>query len=175
VFLKPLERLAIFGMDTVPRLNLVPKRQQDAGGTLAIHPGSGSEKKNWPEERWHELLKLIAKGTSWRVLLIGGEAEGERLQRLATIVPIERLAVALNKPLPELAQTLARCAAFLGHDSGITHLAAAVELRGVALWGGTNARIWRPLSHRFTLLQDDQGVAHLEPDRVLGAITEIMK
>ncbi len=159
----------------MPRLNLFPKRQQDAGGTLAIHPGSGSEKKNWPEERWHELLKLIAKGTSWRVVLIGGEAEGERLQRLATLLPIERLAVALNKPLPELAQTLMRCAAFLGHDSGITHLAAAVEVPGVAIWGGTNERIWRPLGPAFTLLRDERGLAYIEPHRVLEAVTDIMK
>jgi heptosyltransferase-2 len=175
VFLKPLERLAIFGADTVPKLNIFPKRQQDAGELLAIHPGSGSEKKNWPEEHWQELFKLIEKKRSWRVLLVGGEAEGERLQRLASLLPVERLAVALNKPLPELAQTLARSGAFLGHDSGITHLAAAVELRGVALWGETNAHIWRPLSHRFTLLQDDHCVARLEPDRVLGAITEAMQ
>jgi ADP-heptose:LPS heptosyltransferase len=175
VFLKPLERLAIFGMDTVPRLNLVPKRQQDVGGMLAIHPGSGSEKKNWPEERWQELLRLIQKEKSWRVLLVGGEAEGERLQRLASILPIERLAVALNKPLPELAQTLVRCGAFLGHDSGITHLAAAVEVPGVALWGGTNEHIWRPLGPAFTLLRDEHGLEHLEPNRVLGAVTDIMK
>ena len=174
VFLKPLERLAIFGTDTVPRLNPV-KHRQDAGGTLAIHPGSGSEKKNWPEERWQELLKLIAKETTWRVLLVGGEAEGERLQRLASILPVERLVVALHKPLPELARTLVRCAAFLGHDSGITHLAAAVEVPGVALWGDTNEHIWRPLGPAFTLLRDERGLEHLETNRILDAVTEIMK
>lgn len=175
VFLKPLERLAIFGADAVPRLNLASKRQPDAGGTLAIHPGSGSEKKNWPEERWQELLKLVANGKNWHVLLVGGEAEGERLQRLATLIPIERLMVANNKPLPELAQKLALCDAFLGHDSGISHLAAAVALPGVALWSETNECIWRPLGPPFALLRDERGLAHLESNRVLDAVTETMK
>lgn len=175
VFLKPLERLAIFGVDGAPRLNIIPKRQQAAGRLLAIHPGSGSERKNWPEKRWEELLKLITREKDWRVLLVGGEAEGDRLQRLASILPIDRLVVAINKPLPDLAQTLACGDAFLGHDSGITHLAAAVEVPGVALWGDTNERIWRPLGPPFTLLRDARGLAHLDPDRVLEAVSAIME
>ncbi len=175
VFLKPLERLAIFGADPAPKLNISSMSPQDAGDTLAIHPGSGSEEKNWPEERWEELLKLIVKERNWRVLLIGGEAEGERLQRLASLVPVERLVVAINKPLSELARTLARCKAFVGHDSGITHLAAAAELRGLALWGNSKEQIWRPMSPRFTLLRDERGLTHLGCDRVLDVVTEIME
>src|SRR5262245_32500680 len=47
VFLKPLERLAIFEADPEPRLVLAP--QASSFGHLALHPGSGSESKNWPE------------------------------------------------------------------------------------------------------------------------------
>ncbi len=172
VFLKPLERLAIFDADAVPRLALNP--QPSTLNTLAVHPGSGSEKKNWPEARWHELLQRVATETNWRVLLIGGEAEGERLQRLATLLPFDRLSVAMNQPLPELARTLAGCAAFLGHDSGITHLAAATGLRGVALWGGTNPDIWRPRSDHFELLSEERGLAHLEPGRVFALVQKLM-
>jgi len=60
---------------------------------LAIHPGSGSDKKNWPEEQWEELLQRIAAETNWRVLLVGGEAEEARLQRLSSLIPVERLNV----------------------------------------------------------------------------------
>ena len=173
VFLKPLERLAIFDADPVPRLavNAPPSTLN----CLAVHPGSGSEKKNWPEPSWQELLQRIASETNWRVLLVGGEAEGERLQRLASLLPIQRLSVAMNQPLPELAKAMAVCAAFVGHDSGITHLAAAVGLRGVALWGETNPNIWRPRSEKFELLRDERGLAQIEPNRVLARVSGIMK
>lgn len=173
VFLKSLERLAIFDADATPRLVL--KIQPSTLNTLAIHPGSGSEKKNWPEEQWSHFLKRVAAETDWRVMLIGGEAEGERLQRLSSLLPIDRLSIAINRPLTELAQALATCRAFLGHDSGITHLAAAVGLRGIALWAETNPRIWRPRSEQFELLREERGLEHLEPERVLAAVRKIMR
>lgn len=172
VFLKPLERLAIFGADPVPRLNVSAVGRQDAGGTLAIHPGSGSDKKNWPEEHWQELLKRIVTDTRSRVLLIGGEAEEGRLQRLSSIIPIERLKVALHQPLTELAGRLAGCEAFVGHDSGITHLAAAVGLRGIALWGETNPNIWCPRGG-FELLREERGLGSLDSARVFKAVLNL--
>lgn len=172
VFLKPLERLAIFGADPTPRLRFDPPAADL--NLLAIHPGSGSEQKNWPEPRWAELLRRIAAETPWKVLLIGGEAEGGRLQRLAALLPPGRVELADGLPLPELATRLAGCAAFVGHDSGITHLAAAVGLPGLALWGGTRAEIWRPRSERFELLHAAGGLATLEVERVFPAVARLM-
>ena len=174
VFLKPLERLAIFGADPVPRIRIALEADERASGTLALHPGSGSEKKNWPEEQWEELLGEIAAKTRWPVLLVGGEADEARLQRLSSILPIARLQIALHQPLTELAMRLARCDAFVGHDSGITHLAAAVGLRGIALWGETNADIWRPRSNSFELVRGERGLASLNASTVFSALSRLM-
>ena len=75
VFLKPLERLAIFDADPVPRLTWADPALVTT--TLAVHPGSGSEKKNWPAAHWAKFLAHVMSGTDWNVLLVGGEAEGE--------------------------------------------------------------------------------------------------
>ena len=174
VFLAPLERLAIFGADAVPRIRVESAREQNSEPSLALHPGSGSQKKNWAEEHWAELLRTVATKTRWRVLLVGGEAEGERLQRLSSLVPIERLTIAMHLPLTDLASVLAGCDAFVGHDSGITHLAASVGLRGIALWGETNPEIWRPRSDDFELLRGAGGVASLQPATVFAAVSRLM-
>ena len=142
VYLQPLERLAIFDADPVPRLSLAPgspslNSQPSSLNSLALHPGSGSERKNWPEAKWAELLQHLANFTEFNLLLVGGEAEGDRLQRLAATLPPARTRVAQSLPLAELAHRLAGCRAFIGHDSGISHLAAAVGLPGVVLWGET--------------------------------------
>ena len=92
---------------------------------------------------------------------MGGEAEGERLQRLAAALPPARCQMAQSLPLPDLAHRLASCRAFIGHDSGISHLAAAVGLPGLVLWGDTAEEIWRPPSEKVVVLRHPAGLARL--------------
>ena len=191
-FLQPLVRLAIFDADPVPRLTLNghgsdredlvlpgPTRQvstvsspRSTDDWLAVHPGSGSERKNWPEPLWKELLTRLNRETQLRVLLVGGEAEGERLTRLAAALPKERLRMAQSLPLTDLAVLLQQCQGYLGHDSGISHLAAALQLRGLVLWGSTNAEVWRPRSDRMRLLSAPDGLAELSVDEVFSNLRE---
>ncbi len=162
VYLKPLERLAIFDADPVPRLS-IRKGANDSGapGMLALHPGSGSERKNWPEDSWADLLELLARTTAYDLLLVGGEAEGQRLQRLSAALPPARTRVAHSLPLPELADLLARCRGFVGHDSGISHLAAAVGISTLVLWGDTVENIWRPAGEHVFILRNRSGLDQL--------------
>lgn len=164
-FLEPLRNLAIFESDAVPRLDPDPT-PPGPGAWLAVHPGSGSESKNWPERRWLELLHRTLERTAYHVLLVGGEAEGERLQRLAQGLPASRVRIVRSRPLDELASLLRGCAHFIGHDSGITHLAAAVGLPCLVLWGPSNPALWRPRGDRILVIQDDCGLAGLACDSV---------
>lgn len=164
-FLKPLERLAIFETEAAPRLD-VSAVSPGPGRWIAAHPGSGSESKNWPEARWAELLQRVLRLTSHRLLLIGGEAEGDRLERLLRDLPADRVRVARSLALDQLATLLGGCEQFVGHDSGITHLAAAVGLRCLVLWGPSNPVIWRPRGSRVLTVQDDRGLTALSCDSV---------
>ena len=172
VFLKPLERLAIFDADPSPRLPLTPPLNPQP--SLALHPGSGSESKNWFESNWSELLRALVQETTAPLLLIGGEAEGDRLRRLTRDLPPERFALAQNLPMLELAQRLAGCRGFLGHDSGITHLAAAVGLPGLVLWGPSNEAVWRPRSERMKILRGAPGLASLSVEKVLAGVKDLL-
>jgi heptosyltransferase-3 len=149
VYLKPLERLAIFDADHVPRLK------------LNTQPPSA------------ELLERLIHSTAVKLALVGGEAEGERLQRLAAALPPARLRVAQSLPLPQLATLLQGCAAFIGHDSGISHLAAALGLPGLILWGETARQIWQPPSERVFVLENAQGLAALPVARVLAELQKL--
>jgi heptosyltransferase-2 len=190
VYLKPLERLAIFDADNVPRLNVGQASslsqtastillnqvgdRQDACPTLAFHPGSGSEKKNWPETKWAGLIQQIIATTRWNLLLVGGEAEGERLRRLAAALPPARCSIAQGLPLAELAQRIQSGAAFVGHDSGITHLAAAVGLPCVVLWADTLEEVWRPQGERLVVLKEITGVQAISVEKVMNELCKLM-
>jgi heptosyltransferase III len=175
VFLKPLERLAIYNEDSIPRLKLVSSgsTQLPHGNWLALHPGSGSESKNWPEVRWAALIHHLVAQTDLKLLLVGGEAEGDRLHRLSSTIEPTRFQLALHWPLSELAQRLTKCVGFVGHDSGISHLAGAVGLTSLILWGATNEVIWRPRNAKVTILRSPQGLGHLSVQKVIERIHEL--
>ena len=172
VYLKPLERLAIFEADPVPRLPL-GSQLPTFNPQLALHPGSGSESKNWPEAKWAELLGRLVAESEMNLLLVGGEAEGERLQRLAEKIPSPRCQLARNLPLADLAVRLQSSVGFVGHDSGISHLAAALGLPCVVLWAHTREEIWRPQGRQMAVLRADAGLPGLEVQRVLTAVLGI--
>jgi heptosyltransferase-3 len=204
VYLKPLERLAIFDADPVPRLSLNSNPDQgradpamagpgravhpESSGsrrfsesraervpTLALHPGSGSESKNWPEANWAALLQHLVRETSVNLLLIGGEAEGERLQRLSAGLPRARTEVAQNIALAELARKLQReCLGFIGHDSGISHLAAALGLPGLVLWGDAAEGIWRPPHEKVAVVKGRSGPKTITVEQVLAGLTPLL-
>ncbi len=193
-FLRPLERLAIFDAEPVPRLNLrqpsspVPQSAANPQAhlsaensglvqdgrepvpVLAVHPGSGSRRKNWPEAKWAELLPRLLALPQLRLLLVGGEAEEGRLERLAAPLPPSRCEIARSLPLADLARRLGGCAGFLGHDSGITHLAAALGLPVLVLWGESVEEVWRPLGSTVTVLRDPDGIWAIAVEGVLEQV-----
>lgn len=171
-YLKPLERLAIFEADAVPRLAISQKPA--APNQLAFHPGSGSESKNWPEPRWSELLANLADKTKYDFLLVGGEAEGERLKKLEAKLPSERVQVAQSLPLSELAARLQMSVGFVGHDSGISHLAAALGVPSLVLWSHTKEEIWRPQGEHVTVIKEEGGLRQLEAQRVTEELARVL-
>lgn len=176
-FLRPLERLAIFSADPTPRINIQRQTRtaQDDFIWLAVHPGSGSEAKNWPESKWTELFKELSKINKLKILLVGGEAEGDKIDRLASLIPGERLELARCLPLKDLAIRMNECDAFIGHDSGITHLAAALGLEGIVLWGPSEPAIWRPRSEKFRIIKSEIGINYIRVDEVLCQLKTLLR
>ena len=114
---------------------------------VAVHPGSGGESKNWPVESWSELgRQLVRARPDIALLLIEGEADADQAKFLSEAWKDLPHLRARWLPLPILAALLREAVLFLGHDSGVTHLAAAArrDLPIIALFGPTNPAVWAP-------------------------------
>ncbi len=175
VFLEPLKRLAIFDADAIPRLALSQGRapSNPQANCIAIHPGSGSEKKNWAVDNWIELARQLLNSSAASLLIVGGEAESTKVEKFKSALPDHRAEFAFNLPLPALAGRIASCSLFIGHDSGITHLAAAGGVPVLALWGETNAAIWAPRGDRVSLIRSPASLKDLEVDVVMGLVNRL--
>lgn len=111
---------------------------------LVMHPGSGGASKCWCLENYLAIAEQAAR-RGGSVLFLLGPAELERLdpsaiQRIGATAPI----------LPEHTLTEVMCVlecaqAYLGNDSGISHLAGAMGLRTVVMFGETNPEVYCPI------------------------------
>lgn len=121
---------------------------------IALHPGSGSEQKNWPIKNWIELGNdLLGSRT---LIVVAGEADTGQLARLECEWKDRHVRFAKNLPLPQLAAVLER-SIFIGHDSGISHLAAAAGAKCILLFGPSDPAIWTPLNPEVKVLRAPHG------------------
>ncbi len=121
---------------------------------IALHPGSGSATKNWPIEQWLKLGDWLLREEHARSLLvIGGEADQKQLGAFRAVAKSSAIQFAENLPLPELAALSQDCACFVGHDSGISHMAAAVGTPCVLLFGPTDPAVWAPLNRNVRVVR----------------------
>jgi heptosyltransferase-2 len=167
-FLKPLERLAIFDADAVPRLPIAQRDSFEA--TVAIHPNPETGARAWPEAKWRNLANAIAAKTSYKLLLIGDESQQRVLQRAAAELPLGGARVVSSAASPELAAQIGGCQAFIGHDSGVSHLAASLGIPSVIVWGNSNAAIWQPRGSHVTILKNRAGAIGITQEEVLAAL-----
>jgi heptosyltransferase-2 len=144
---------------------------------VAIHPGSGSETKNWPKESWAELGRRLTQASpDVALLLIEGEADTEPAQFLLEAWKDLPHLRARWLPLPILAAVLREAALFLGHDSGITHLAAAArrDLPVIALFGPTDPSVWAPPRTGVRVLRGDPTLKNIAVEEVFQAATSVL-
>lgn len=108
---------------------------------MAIHPGSGSRNKNWPMENFRGAARLLTEKGN-RVLWLSGPAEEERggpmQQKMEDIIRV-------RLPIGPLSSLLKFCSAYLGNDSGISHLAGLAGIPSVVIFGPTSPDSWAPL------------------------------
>jgi heptosyltransferase-2 len=120
---------------------------------IAMHPGSGSHEKNWPLENW---IGLFSPGSRFahleRLVVISGEADEAQTEQLEREWKNRNVRFARNLPLPRLAAILER-SIFIGHDSGISHLAAAAGANCNLLFGPTDPDVWAPRNDHVQILR----------------------
>jgi heptosyltransferase-3 len=160
--LKPLETLAIYEQGAAPALawpealraeGRARLEQWGLGGrVLAIHPGSGSRAKNWPAAQFAALAKRAA-AEGLRPFFLIGEAEAELGVARALVDAAPGVPHVVGLELEEAASVLSASERYVGNDSGITHLASALGLPVVALFGPSDPASWGPRGARVRVLR----------------------
>ena len=132
----------------MPRL----RRAGRKAGFVAIHPFSGSAKKNWPLERFRAVSRSLPKPVQF---CAGPEDKLENAVRISN--------------LSDLAQWLSEADLYIGNDSGISHMAAAVGTPVFALFGPTDPAVWAPRGKKVRVLHRDP-ISSIAVEEVLESL-----
>ena len=161
----------------------------DSAPWLGLNPGAffGTAKR-WIPERFAAVGDLVARRTGARVVLVGGPSERGLAETIAAQMTTPPLVLTGRTSLPELVGVLASLRGFVTNDSGPMHLAAALGISLVAVFGSTDWRETAPFGARATVVResvhcapcglrecpiDHRCMRRVTVDRVLGPALEL--
>lgn len=127
---------------------------RDGTALLVIHPGSGGRAKCWPLKRYRELAQKVLRDNRVFVLFFSGPAESPETTRELDCFTRDHAPSlhAASVKLSEAAALLSHCSLFIGNDSGMTHLAAALDRPVIALFGPTDPALWKPAGGQVEII-----------------------
>ena len=121
---------------------------------IGIHPGGSSFDKRWPEKRYAELADRLAHHYNATILLLRGPGEAALTDNIQKAMDSPAVTHA-PKTIRELGALLSCCDLVVCNDSGPMHLAAAMDVPTVAIFGPTDHVAWHPLSGNASIVRRD--------------------
>ncbi|HUT69944.1 MAG TPA: glycosyltransferase family 9 protein [Desulfatiglandales bacterium] len=134
---------------------------------IVFHPGSGSTKKNLAPEFWIDLMKTSEFALFEKRVLLLGPAEEERYHVFSNKLRGLDIEIVTSPPSEALLSLLKAASLYLGHDSGVTHLAALLGLSTIALFKNSDPLQWAPLGPDVTVISNFES-----PEQIYGIIKE---
>jgi heptosyltransferase III len=143
------QQLALLGFVGVPvedkpksRLAIIPNFKFQISNYALIHPVAAFDTKQWATEKFARVAEFLSE-KDLQIVAVATKKEREVLDDLQKLsrVPIVTFD---DLTLPEITALASRAEIFVGNDSGIAHIAAAVNTPSVVVFGSSNINHWRP-------------------------------
>ncbi len=143
---------------------------EERSKVLILHPGSGSKRKVWPVERFLNLAKILQDRFGSKILIILGPAEGSEIERVFEGLDPSTFIQGKGLSLLQVASVMEGCRLFIGNDSGISHLASALGIPTIAIFGPTDPRVWSPRGEKVWVVQKEIPCSPCTRERFLQCI-----
>ena len=140
---------------------------------LGVHPGAGGPQKRWPSARFARVAENLATRYACRVVVTGGPVDAEAVQDFMQNVGCEAAQAPTNLTVARLCALIQRFTILLCNDCGPMHIAAALRIPVIAVFGPSSARLWGPYPpnpHHVVVAARDARVKSVRAEEVLAAI-----
>ena len=175
-----LDALGIARGEKEPRLALDAEADRAMAARFATWPtpwialgvGSSEAWKQWGAARFAELTLALNQRQAGSILIVGGSAERPLVEEILARVRDDGGAAvdAVALPLEQVAALLARCRCYIGNDTGVLNMAAALQVPAIGLFGGS-APLWHSrFIHPLLPPASEHGMAAITVSQVLEAL-----
>ena len=121
---------------------------------VGIHPGGSSFDKRWPEANYAQIADRLVRDRGAKILILRGPEEAELERNIQKAMQSKSIAY-VPRSVRELAALLKECNLVVCNDSGPMHVAAALDVPTVALFGPTDHVVWKPLGKHSTVVRQN--------------------
>jgi heptosyltransferase II len=108
---------------------------------IGIHPGTRWETKRWDEQKFGLVGQILVQKLSCKIILFGDSVEDKVLKDITANLPVSNVINAMGLPLGKLASLIKRCDCLITNDSGPMHIAEALQVPVVAIFGPTHPKL----------------------------------
>ena len=143
---------------------------------IAISVGGKDAAKDWGDANWFALLARMSRSLpGFALVFIGSADEYRRCAAIAARWPGPTVNLCGRVSVRESAAAMRRARFFAGHDCGPMHLAAAVGIPCVAVFGPVNMpKSWYPIGSQHRVIHNRRDIREIAPDEVLGAVNALI-
>lgn len=120
---------------------------------FVIHPGSGSKHKCLDSSILGKIAERLLEQSGMTLVVLSGPADQSQVKSFLDEIPSQKFHLLSNQSLTTVAGVLKEAAWYMGHDSGISHLAAGVGTPSMVLFGPTKSAYWAPRGDHVTVIQ----------------------
>jgi heptosyltransferase-2 len=120
---------------------------------VGVHPGARWETKRWDEDKFARVCQSLVETSNYKIMLLGDAGEAKLVEEVGRGIRTDRLIKAIGLPLGKVMALIKRCDCLITNDSGPMHIASALQVPVVAIFGPTHPKLgFSPFGSRNVVL-----------------------
>jgi heptosyltransferase-2 len=140
---------------------------------VGFHIGAGKPPNRWPLEKFARLIDRLITSFNIQFYFTGSSSDKNEIEYMKEKYG-NSAGYFLNRTIPELAAVIAESSLFITNDTGVMHVAGAVQIPQVSIFGPTNPNNWAPVGNDKFVLRKGESVDLVSVDDVYAKAIEIL-
>ena len=140
---------------------------------IGFHVGAGKPPNRWPVERYVELIDKLKLEFGIKIFFTGSESDRHEINEMKKHFN-NSAGYFLNRTIPELAALISLSRLFITNDTGVMHVAGAVTIPQISLFGPTNPNNWAPVGENKYVIKKSDSINSITVEDVYSMAKEIM-